>query len=109
MQGAVPVPDPRPEWPDKVVAWYHSLPRSGQMQHAEPSDWQFALLTGDAYADCLADPTAAKWANLRGMMGDLGVHEVARRRAGIEVEREQQEDDGAEEALAELRILRGAE
>lgn len=107
MRGAVKVPDPRPEWRDEVVQWYQSLATSGETRFWEPSDWQHALIVGDMLEDWYGDQTATKASNVLKGMADLGTTETARRRSGIEVEREAEEDDSAAEALAELHVLRG--
>lgn len=109
MKGRVAQPPPRDTWSRDTKEWYLSLPQSGEAQFFEPSDWQYAMWVAELMEDYRRDPSAALAQVIQKGMGDLGVTETARRRGGIEVEREQEEDEDAAEALAEIRILASGE
>lgn len=94
-----PAPD---HWDPIAVDWYESLARSGQATFYERSDVAAAYYVAEAMSRNLTDGkfSAVLFANVMSAMGDLLTTEADRRRARIELERVQQEDNGAE-----LRIL----
>jgi hypothetical protein len=90
------VPDPDPAWDLAALAWYESLPKSGQSRYYEPSDWQVAKITASMLSKLLsADrPSAELFKAVDAAMDKLGVTEGARRRMRIEVNRPGQDAEG---------------
>ena len=93
--GAVPVPETPAHLHEIAAQWFDSLKESAQSRYYEPSDWAAALLTAEAMTKML---NAKKFSSMAfsavwSSMTDLLTTEGARRRARIEVEREQVEEE----------------
>lgn len=109
VRGRVEPPEPRSTWSDSTLDWYAGLAQSGQSVTYEPSDWQEALFIGDLMEDYKREPMASLAVAILKGYADLGVSDSARKRSGVEVNREQSEDDAedAREAIADLRAIAG--
>lgn len=94
--GAVVAPEPSEAWHAVAVAWYRSLADSGQVRFYEPSDWATAYYVAEAMSrnlDANARFSAQLFASVMSAMTDLLTTEGARRRARLEIEREQAEPE----------------
>lgn len=101
-------PAARKGWHALARSWYRSLARSGQARFYEPSDWEMARWCAELMTLALEAPKPAPLvAQVRGLMTDLLVAEGPRRRALIELER-QNPGSGAtgDEVVAELDAYR---
>ena len=90
--GAVIVPPPVPPNLHPIAErWFESLRTSGQSQFYEPSDWAAAEYVATVMTKNLLSPqlSAVMFAAVWSAMTDLLTTEGARRKARIEVEREQ--------------------
>jgi len=86
-------PKPDPDWHPIARRWYDSLGKSGQSRFYEPSDWAQACYLAEAMTRNLADQrfSANLFAAVLSGMTELLTTEGARRRARLEIEREQAE------------------
>ena len=100
----VEIPTPDPDWHPVALAWYESLPKSGQAVFYEPSDWATAYLiaeslsrdleeqvvgiteSGEVVRDIIPMKGASLSAYLKAMTV-LMVTEGDRRRAKAEIDR----------------------
>lgn len=81
-----PTPPPlRPGLHPLAVAWYESLPRSGQSRYYEPSDWMHAQLVAEAIAAFAETPKASMLAAIMSAASNLLVTEGDRRRLRLEM------------------------
>lgn len=121
--GAIPRPEPRPEWHPMARNWYESLGHSGQSDFYEPSDWMTAMWLADQMSQHLQEkplgvtkdgdvvmghaPMSGQeiQAFLKGMTSLLAT-EGDRRRAAIELGRRQSEE---EEDAQILHLVRDEE
>lgn len=92
--GKVTAPAPDPNWHDRAREMYLALAESGQARYFEPSDWALATLLCDLLTDQLNAPrkSAEMVKHVLSGFQTLGVTEVDRRRARIEVDRKGGED-----------------
>jgi hypothetical protein len=90
VQGTVTTPPDDQAWHKTAKAWYASLRESGQSRFYESSDWQVAYVCASVLSRCLSAEvmSAELVGQVRGMMTDLLTTEGARRRVGVELERE---------------------
>lgn len=97
--GKVTAPAPDPEWCDRAREMYAALTESGQARYFEPSDWALAQVLCDMLSE-FYKPGIRRSAELfkHVMQGFqlLGVTEVDRRRARIEVDRKGGEDNSSD-------------
>lgn len=101
--GRVEMPEPAELWHPIARDWYVSLGESGQSRFMEPSDWQAARYVAEVMTENLTAGkfSATLFASVWAAMTDLLTTEGARRRARMEIER----DDGAEGDDAEVTAL----
>lgn len=74
-----------------AVRFWHRLGESGQAQFFEPSDWALAELAVLAIDSFVAKPSAMMLSSINQMLSSLLVSEADRRRARMELEREESE------------------
>lgn len=91
---------PRPAkktWHPIAREWYESLPDSGQTVFYEPSDWTAAFYVAEVMSRHLQAKrmSAQLFASVWAAMAELLTTEGARRRARIEVERDQEPEQSA--------------
>lgn len=89
----VAVPAGDPDWHPIARDWYASLAVSGQSVFYEPSDWQTARFVAESMHRNLSAArfSAQQFAATMAAMTELLTTEGARRRARVELEREQGE------------------
>lgn len=80
---------PAGDWHPQVVAFYNSLPRSGQSQFYEQSDWELAVITCEMLDRALSGDNlnARALAEVNKMLSNLMVTEGARRKLHLELQR----------------------
>jgi hypothetical protein len=106
--GTVAVP-PTPSGLHPIAArWFDSLKESGQSTWYEPSDWAAAELVAHAMTKMLR---ARKFSSMAftavwSAMGELLTTEGARRRAKVEIERDQTEVDAAPPGVTAIEQYR---
>lgn len=105
----VPVPRADPEWHPIAKRWYASLKESGQAFWYEPSDWATAYYVAEAMSRNLKDGkfSGVLFQSVMSAMTDLMTTEGARRRARMELEREESADDATVTAIADYRTALG--
>jgi hypothetical protein len=90
---------------------YNSLKRSGQSLYYEPSDWERAILAAEVTTRILSQDrvTSEGWRVIREYWGDLATTEAERRRAHMQVDRQQTsvESEGNVTAIDEYRKALG--
>lgn len=86
----------QPEAPEglgrRASEWYASLARSGQAQFYTPSDWQVALICAHAIDLFMETGRATLLAEVRALQTQLLATEGERRRARLELERDDAEE-----------------
>lgn len=104
---AAPVEAPAlPEGTHRIARdWYEALTKSGQSQFYEPSDWAAAQVLAASMTRLFSERrfSAALFAIVWDAMGDMLTTESARRRARIEIEREQTEDTPKPKNVSDIR------
>lgn len=105
--GAVEVPAADENWHPIARRWYDSLQESGQARFYEPSDWHSAQYVAEAMSRNLVNErfSAQLFAAVMSGMTELLTTEGARRRARLEIEREQSEHEAPVMALDDYRDL----
>lgn len=112
-QGArhVPVPRTDPEWHPIAQRWFKSLKESGQSHWYEPSDWAAAVYVAEAMSRNLSANdgkfSAVLFQSVMSAMSELLTTEGARRRARMELEREESAEDASVTAIADYRSALG--
>lgn len=104
-------PPPRATWRPEVTDVYESFVKDDAVTAQwGTTDWQALLIACDQLEQWYegGKASASQYDQYQKQMSRLGQTDVDRRRSGIEIEREQEEDDSAAEALAELHILKGS-
>jgi hypothetical protein len=101
-QPFVECPPPGKDWDKRAKDWYKSLALSGQSVFYEPADWQTAQLAGALLSDIYRNGFAVTsqvtaWMN---MNTELMATEGARRRARVELHREDPAEDTSKKILA---------
>lgn len=96
VSGKVRVPAASKDWHPVARRWYLSLRTSGQAQFYEPSDWAYAQLVAEMMSEGLfkgwggqADASGIPAATVLQAMTPLLVTEGDRRRARLEIERDE--------------------
>lgn len=103
--GKAPViPRASGDWHPIAKRWFQSLKDSGQAQFYEQSDWLTAVYVAEAMSRNLASTkfSAQLFQSVMSAMTDLLTTEGARRRARVELEREEIGEDPAEAARVTL-------
>ena len=98
--------EPDPKWHPIARAWFESLGESGQAQFYQSSDWQTARYVAEAMSRNLGDGrmfSATLFAAVMAAMTELLTTEGARRRARIEIEREQPSAPASVSLMEEYR------
>jgi hypothetical protein len=107
----VPVPRADPDWHPIAKRWYASLKESGQSFWYEPSDWAAAVYVAEAMSRNLAANdgkfSAVLFQSVMSAMTELLTTEGARRRARVELEREESAEDASVTAIADYRAMLG--
>ncbi|MDT0267988.1 hypothetical protein RM844_17040 [Streptomyces sp. DSM 44915] len=110
--GAAPdIPPADESWHPIAARWYASLRESGQSQFYEASDWAMAVYIAEAMSRNLAAGrfSAQLLQTVLSGMTDLLTSEGARRRARVELERNNSADDAQEaERMALMNSYRKA-
>lgn len=99
---SVEIPEISPDWHPIARDWYESLAKSGQSQFYEPSDWASARLIAEVLSRLLNQGqrlSGQLFASVLAAMTELLTTEGARRRARIELEREQPAEEPASVAI----------
>src|SRR2546421_8254983 len=78
-----------------AAAMYSALGRSGQTIYMEPSDWEYARWTAWVMSKAAQKPTAMMILAVDKMLSNLMICEADRRRARVELERSQVEEEPA--------------
>lgn len=106
----VPVPRADPEWHPVATRWFKSLKDSGQSFWYEPSDWAHAYYIAEAMSRNLNAGrfSGQLFAAVMAGMTELLTTEGARRRARVELEREEVADDASVTAIDAYRRDLGA-
>lgn len=89
--GVVEVPVLEGDHSAVAVRFWERLGESGQAQFYEPSDWALAELVVLAIDSFVAKPSAMMLSSINQMLSSLLVSEADRRRARMELEREESE------------------
>lgn len=107
----VPVPRADPEWHPIAQRWFKSLKDSGQAHWYEPSDWATAYYVAEAMNRNLVQGrfSGQLFAAVMSAMTELLTTEGARRRARLELEREESAEDATVTAIADYRSVLGAD
>lgn len=92
---------PDDSWHPIAVRWFRSLEASGQSRFFEPSDWAAARYVAEVMTKNLESGrfSATLFSSVWSAMTDLLTTEGARRRARIEIEREDGSEDASEVAV----------
>lgn len=106
---SVPVPEVNPNWHPIAQDWFKSLQESGQSYWYEPSDWATAVYVAEAMSRNLKGGkfSAVLFSAVMSAMTELLTTEGARRRARMELEREESADDATVTAIDEYRRILG--
>lgn len=102
----VAVPAPEDKWHPIARDWFLSLAESGQSRFYEPSDWQSARYIAEAMSRNLFGGfkmSAVMFSAVMSGMTELLTTEGARRRARMELERAEPQEDAAVLAIASYR------
>ena len=91
----VPVPRADPKWHPLARRWYNALSRSGQAAFYEPSDWAFAYSLADdlSYYKKSSKRSGQMLTAIYAGMERLLTTEGDRRRASLELDRGQEDDE----------------
>jgi hypothetical protein len=103
--GGVRVPPADSTWHPRALTLYRSLRRSAQSRFYEPSDWEMAKYAMELLSLALrsSKPSAQSLAIVNSLLSNLLVTEGDRRRAGLEIERRQQEEPASVASIDEYR------
>ncbi|WP_225448343.1 hypothetical protein [Streptacidiphilus sp. P02-A3a] len=98
------IPRADADWHPIARRWYDSLRKSGQAQFYESSDWMTAVYLAEAMSRNLGQTkfSAQLFQSVMAGMTDLLTTEGARRRARVELQREDAADDPREAARVTL-------
>lgn len=98
------IPRASGDWHPIAKRWYQSLKDSGQSQFYESSDWLTAVYVAEAMSRNLSQGkfSAQLFQSVMSAMTDLLTTEGARRRARVELEREDTGEDAEELARVAL-------
>jgi hypothetical protein len=105
----VPVPRADQGWHPIAQRWFKSLKDSGQSHWYEASDWATAYYVAEAMSRNLAQGrfSGQLFASVMSAMTELLTTEGARRRARMELEREESAEDATVTAIADYRSALG--
>jgi hypothetical protein len=104
-------PEADATWHPVAIDWYNSLSKSGQSYWYEPSDWATAVYIAEAMSRSLWSEKGMSgqlFASVMAAMNELLTTEGARRRARMEIEREESKDDADVTAIDDYRRTLGA-
>lgn len=108
MRMPVPaIPEASERWNPIVRSWYNSLKLSGQTQLWQPSDWTTAVLAADAYNRFIQTGNGQILVTFNRMSERLGVTEIDRKRARIELTTESEVDQDKERAAKQVISWKG--
>jgi hypothetical protein len=92
------IPEASSRWHPIVRSWYNSLKLSGQTQLWQPSDWTTAVLAADCYDRFIHSGNGQILVTFNRLSERLGVTEIDRKRARIELTTEGEVDQDKERA-----------
>lgn len=102
---AIPVASER--WHPIVRSWFNSLALSGQTQLWQPSDWTTAVLAADCYNRFIQSGNGQILVTFNRLSERLGVTEIDRKRARIELTTEGEVDQDKERAARQVISWKG--
>ncbi len=101
------VPEADPRWKPIVRSWYNSLKVSGQTSLWQPSDWTTAVLAADTYNRFIQTGNGQILVTFNRMSERLGVTEIDRKRARIELTTEGEVDQDKARATRQVISWKG--